>query len=64
MRLADALEHYRTRAAIAWAIGVSPSAVSQWGDRVPELAAYRLWLASGGRIPLDPRAYQREGRAV
>ena len=60
MRTADAIEHYGTRAAVARVLGLTPSAVSQWGETVPELSAWRLWLASGGRLVIDPRVYRPE----
>jgi DNA-binding transcriptional regulator YdaS (Cro superfamily) len=58
MRTADAIQHYGTRAEVARVLGLTPSAVSQWGEVVPELSAWRLWLASGGRLALDPRVYR------
>jgi DNA-binding transcriptional regulator YdaS (Cro superfamily) len=63
MRTADAIQHYGSRAAIARALGLTPSAVSQWGETVPELSAWRLWMASGGRLALDPWVYARHGDA-
>lgn len=35
MRTEDAVEVFRTKEALAKAIGISPSAVYQWGDTVP-----------------------------
>jgi len=44
MKKADALRLYGTGAALARAVGVTPQAVSQWGELIPELQAARLAL--------------------
>lgn len=64
MHKKDALAHFGTLKAVAEAIGVTLSAVSQWDDDrpIPEASAYRLWLASGGSIPFDARLYRGRSR--
>jgi predicted transcriptional regulator len=38
----DLLQVYKTQAAVARALGITRSAVSQWGDVIPELQRFRL----------------------
>lgn len=48
---------YGTKAKVAKAAGVDPSAVSQWQELVPEGRAMRLQEASGGELLYDPKVY-------
>ncbi len=57
MLTADALAYFGSKKAIADAIGVSPSAVSQWEELVPPLSAAKLEKASDGRLKFDPDLY-------
>lgn len=50
MKTKDAVEHFGSKAEVARRAGVSRSRVSQWGEDVPELQAYRLERASGGLL--------------
>ena len=59
-----ALQHYGTARAMADAIGITASAVSQWGDVVPYHSATRLHEQSQGAIPLEPDHYGSGGRVV
>ena len=43
--------------------GVDPSAVSQWGELVPEGRAMRLQEASGGELQYDPKVYDEYRKA-
>lgn len=46
----DVINFYGTKAKVAKAAGVDPSAVSQWQELVPEGRAMRLQEASGGEL--------------
>ncbi|WP_232001361.1 Cro/CI family transcriptional regulator [Neisseria canis] len=37
---------------------MSPSAVSQWHNVVPEKQAYRIQILTGGKVKINPRLYQ------
>lgn len=50
MKTKDAVEHFGSKAEVARKAGVSRSRVSQWGEDVPELQAYRLEKASNGKL--------------
>jgi hypothetical protein len=58
MRKADAIRYFGTLTAVAAAAGIRVQAVSQWGELVPEASAYRLALASQGRLAVDPELYR------
>jgi DNA-binding transcriptional regulator YdaS (Cro superfamily) len=53
----DAKRHFKTLSAIAKALRVTKSAVSQWGEIVPEGAAYKLLAITRGKIPVNPQHY-------
>lgn len=55
----DAIRFFGTQTAVAEAAGIRVQAVSQWGEVVPEASAYRLALASQGRLKVDPELYRR-----
>lgn len=59
-----ALQYYGTAKTMADAIGITASAVSQWGDVVPYYSATRLHESSDGAIPMEPGHYGPGGRIV
>ena len=42
MTVDEAVKHFGNKAGIARALDITPAAVYQWGDKVPELRAYQL----------------------
>ncbi|MEF4345679.1 Cro/CI family transcriptional regulator [Escherichia coli] len=62
----DVINFYGTKAKVAKAAGVDPSAVSQWQELVPEGRAMRLQEASGGELQYEVydeyRKTKRAGR--
>lgn len=42
MKTKDAIAQFETAQALAAALKITPSAVSQWGEDVPELRAYQI----------------------
>lgn len=60
MNKADVLAHYENNhTKVAEAIGITRSAVSQWSDRVPLLAALELERVTKGKLRVDMRLYKR-----
>lgn len=53
----DVLDHYKTPAAVAEALGISVQAISQWGERVPPLRAAQVHKLTRGRLKFDPSDY-------
>lgn len=56
MKTKDAVNFFGTKSAVAKAAGVSRGRVSQWGEDVPELSAYRLERASKGKLKAFPQS--------
>lgn len=54
MKKSDVLEYFGGAAKTASALGVTRSAVSQWGDTVPESSAYKIEVLTGGALKADP----------
>lgn len=49
-------------AAVARAIGITKSAVSQWKEIIPEAMAYRVEKATKGKLKVDPSVYRGDLR--
>ena len=59
MLRAIAIKHYGSLAAVARALGITRSAVTQWGRIVPEGMAYKLESITKGELQVDPHRYVR-----
>lgn len=55
----EALKVYGSKKAIAEALGISPTAVSQWDEEglIPPLSAAKLAKRSRGKLKFDPDKY-------
>lgn len=63
MKTSDVLQQFGTASAVAETLGITRSAVSQWGEMVPPASAARLEKLSGGKLVFDPDVYRnRRGR--
>lgn len=60
MKTDDAIHYFGTAAAVARALQISKSAVSQWGELVPLATAARLERITNGALELDLNAYPRK----
>jgi hypothetical protein len=43
----------------AKALGITPGAISQWGEIIPELQARRIAEITRGDLPFRPELYER-----
>lgn len=59
----DAINFFGSKARLAKAAGVHPSAVSQWGELIPEKNAFRLQMASGNTLHYNPAVYDKHTKA-
>lgn len=50
MKTKDAISHFGNKLKLAKALNVSKSAISQWGDDVPELRAFQIERLTGGQL--------------
>lgn len=55
----DVIAHFGDLKNIANALGISVSAVSQWGDIIPEKNAYRLQDITDRKLKVDRSFYQK-----
>lgn len=53
MKTQDAIKHFGSGRKLAAALGIWPTAVSQWGDKVPPRRAYELERLTGGKLKAD-----------
>jgi transcriptional repressor of cell division inhibition gene dicB len=54
MRKEDVLKHFGSVNAVASALGIKGSAVSQWGDDIPPLRAYEIERITNGALTVEP----------
>ncbi|MBS5835544.1 MULTISPECIES: Cro/CI family transcriptional regulator [Neisseria] len=59
MLKSDVLQFFGSKTATAQALGISPSAVTQWKEIVPEKQAYRIEKLSDGELKVNPALYQK-----
>lgn len=64
MRTSSAIDHFRTQSAISRALGISPAAVSKWGDVVPLESALALEILTAGQLAVDRSLYPGLARAI
>lgn len=50
MRVSDLVQHFGTKRAFAQALGLSESAITQWGELVPELRQYQVEVITDGKF--------------
>lgn len=50
MKTKSAAEFFGSKKKLAEALGISPSAVTMWGDEVPELRQYQIERITKGKV--------------
>lgn len=58
MKKTEVLKHFGSVGAVAEALGVKGSAVSQWGELVPVRRAYELERITNGALRFEHEAYE------
>ncbi|MDX7830326.1 MULTISPECIES: Cro/CI family transcriptional regulator [Aeromonas] len=56
MKTELAVDYFGTKAAIADALGIKRSAVSQWGETIPKGRAYQIEVLTDGKLKADSRS--------
>lgn len=59
MKKKDVIEHFGSAAQAAAALDISKQAVGDWPEIVPEGAAYKIQVITGGALQVDPAVYRR-----
>ncbi|NBA95531.1 Cro/CI family transcriptional regulator [Pseudomonas sp. R5(2019)] len=54
MKTKDAAEFFGSKRKLAEALGVSPSAITMWGDDVPEVRQFQIQVLTGGKLKATP----------
>jgi hypothetical protein len=60
MKKDDVVQFFGNQTKAAERLGVTKSAVSQWGELVPEKIAYRAQYESGGVLKFDATVYRKK----
>jgi transcriptional repressor of cell division inhibition gene dicB len=60
MRKVDVLAHFKTGRAVAAALKIRESSVSQWPDIIPIRRAYELERITGGALKATPDVIPKE----
>lgn len=55
MKKSDVIKHFGSKSAVARALGITPSAVSTWPEKVPDLRAYQIEELTKGELKREPR---------
>jgi transcriptional repressor of cell division inhibition gene dicB len=50
MNMNDAIKHFGSKTKLAAALGIHPSAVTQWGESVPEIRQYQIQVLTKGKL--------------
>ncbi|AUZ76640.1 MULTISPECIES: Cro/CI family transcriptional regulator [Aeromonas] len=61
MKKQDAIDHFGGVVQLAYALGCSPQAISQWGEAIPQGRAYQIEVLTGGKLKaalIQPRTEQ------
>lgn len=59
MRTKAAAKHFGSKTALAKALGITKSAVSFWGEIVPEGRAYQIESLTRRALRVDPQLYRK-----
>lgn len=59
VRKTEVKKHFGSLDAIARALSITKSAVSQWPERVPQGAAYKLQVITGGKLRVRAGMYSK-----
>jgi transcriptional repressor of cell division inhibition gene dicB len=61
MKRQDVIAHFGgTQSSAAKALGITKSAVHQWGEIIPEGMAYKIQVITAGMLRVDPSLYEKE----
>lgn len=64
IRTDDAVKFFGTAADLAERLGISPQAIYQWGEFVPERRVYQIHVLSDRALPPDPPGKTVAAQAV
>jgi len=53
MTIDEAVAHFGSKTKLAKALGINPSAVTMWGETIPEVRQYQIQVFSKGKLKAD-----------
>lgn len=56
MNMNEAIKHFGSKTKLAAALGIHPSAVTQWGETIPASRQYQLQVISKNKLKADRKA--------
>lgn len=56
MNMNQAIQHFGSKKKLAEALGIRPSAVTQWGESIPVGRQYQLQVISKNKLKADQKA--------
>ena len=56
MIMNEAIQHFGSKKKLAEALGIRPSAVTQWGESIPVGRQYQLQVISKNKLKADQKA--------
>lgn len=60
MRKETVIEHFGSAQAVATVLDISRQAVGDWGEIIPEGAAYKLQVITAGKLRVDTADYPKD----
>ena len=62
MKTDDLVKHFGGVTAAAKHLGITRSAIYQWGKYVPETTAWRVQVMTAGKLQVEAAAYRKDRR--
>lgn len=59
MYKSDVITFFKSKSALAKALGITPGAISQWKEIIPEKQAYRLRDLTKGELKINRELYDK-----
>ncbi|RQO57565.1 Cro/CI family transcriptional regulator [Pseudomonas sp. KBW05] len=56
MNINDAIKHFGSKKKLADALGIRPSAVTQWGIDIPPVRQFQIQVISKNKLKADQKA--------
>lgn len=56
MNINDAIKHFGSKTKLAAALGINPSAVTQWGEAIPATRQFQIQVISKNKLKADQKA--------
>lgn len=63
MKTQEAANHFGSRVKLASALGISPAAITGWGDYPPLARQYQIQVLSKNKLKADPKPAQNHQAA-